>query len=258
LGTQCPDDAPCIVASDSGAPPARPDSASPSVDSGVPTQPTEPVPDADVVEPQLSAFPAIQNRGFDLNPGSNPGDISTLSSTVIAPWYSCQPISGGDNPTTAVRAESSVMLSESETPAGAVVTPRDGSGTFISMQYLVKFVPIPLVQRLAEPLHASEHYALAVDVQSPNLPAMLSLQLRGSTEDDPCLDLNQDLLVESDPVTTPGWQTLCLPFTGTADYKYLVLSLQSGALLGGALMTTSARLFFDNMRPATRAECPNL
>ena len=209
--------------------------------------------------PRVADFPAVLNGGFELTLGG-PGDVTTVSlpsATQVAPWYSCQAIGAGANPTTAVRAENSVTLSDSETPPGAVVMASDGSDTFISMQYLVKIVPIPLVEQLDQPLEPGRHYAFAIDVQSTNPEAELSLRVLGGTDESACLG-GGEVLVESDPIVTPGWQTLCLPFTVSAEHTHMVLSLRSGALLGGALNSATARLFFDNLRPATEAVCPKL
>ncbi|MDB4988855.1 MAG: hypothetical protein JWN04_4033 [Myxococcaceae bacterium] len=265
LGSECPATGePCIVADDSGSEVELDAYIAPApVDAGM-TNVTPPPADADIVVPPDSsmrtlslAFPPLSNPGFELS-GGPPGDVTTVSGTMIAPWYTCQPIGGGANPTTAVRAESSVTLSASEMPAGATISSPDGSGTFISMQYLVEFVPIPLVQGLTSPLVVGEPYAFAIDVQSPSLAAELSLQVRGTGDNDDCLNLGQNLLVASDPIRTAGWHTLCLPFTSTVAYTHLVLTLDSAVALSNALNVQSARLLFDNVRAATAAECPEL
>lgn len=273
LGSECPMlDSECKIersATDSGIPGPR--ATHPSGPDAAPIQPLLDASDANVAAqlpldagaddiPRGAAqFPAVRNGGFELTLGM-PGDVTTVSlptATQVTPWYSCQAIGAGANPTTAVRAESSVTLSDSETPPGAVVTAPDGSGTFISMQYLVKIVPIPLVQQLDEPLHVGRHYAFAIDVQSTNPEAELSLRVLGGNDESACLG-GGEVLGESDPLTAAGWQTICLPFTVSAEHTHVVLSLRSGALLGGALNSSTARLFFDNLRPITEAVCPKL
>jgi hypothetical protein len=268
LGTECPEGTSfCIVELDGGFSQPRLDAQSilpPPVDAAPHTTMTL---DGDVVvtiepdgassvSPLVAAFPVVRNGTFALTNGS-PGDFTTVSSTDLAPWHACQAIGLGDNPTTAMRVESSVSLSASETPANTVITARDGSATFMSMQYLVKLVNIPLTQTLSEPLQPGAHYAFALDVLSTHPDYKLSLRVRGSSNDDACLDTGE-LLVEGDPITAPGWQTICLPFTANAEHTSLGLSLKSDALLAGALMNGVARLFIDNLRPATAAECPGL
>jgi hypothetical protein len=211
-------------------------------------------PDADVpvVEP-LVAFPQLRNGDFALTNGA-PGDVTYLSvptATLIAPWFTCQPIGAGDGIATAVRAESSVTLADSETPPGAMVGAPDGSETFVSIRHLVTLVDLPLVQRLAEPLRQGQRYAIAVDVRTGNTDALLSLQLRGGNADLCLSTSSQSVLAETDPITQVGWQTVCLPFVAPLDYTHLILSVKSELL-------RDARLFFDHMRPATARECPAL
>jgi hypothetical protein len=199
----------------------------------------------------------VGNGEFSLTAGG-PGDVTTVSLTAfttIAPWFTCQPIGGGSNPTTAVRAENMVTLGSGETPAGDVVmAPNaiDATDTFISIRHLVTLVDIPLLQRLPEPLMAGHRYALAIDVQTGNTDALLSLQVRGGNVGDSCVGAQgQTTLYETDPITTTGWRTVCLPFTAKVEYTHLVLSVKSDLL-------QDARLFLDNLRNATEADCPTL
>jgi hypothetical protein len=213
-------------------------------------------PDGSTTPVGISAF-EVGNGAFSLTSGS-PGDVTAVSLptiTGIQPWFTCQPIGGGSNPTTAVRAESTVTLSGTETPAGElVVAPNavDDKDTFISIRHLVTLVDIPLLQRLPEPLEAGKRYVLAIDVRTGNPDALLSLQVRGGNVGDSCVgSQGQTNLAETDPVTTPDWHTVCLPFTATVEYTHLVLSVKSDIL-------RDSRLFLDNLRSATAQDCPAL
>ncbi|MDB4976244.1 MAG: hypothetical protein JWN48_4585 [Myxococcaceae bacterium] len=265
LGSACPESADsCLIDDDGGGSVATPDAQAPtSDDAGMAMLPAsaddaaaQTSSDATVAVPSVR-FPLLDNGGFDLRDMSSPGDVTTLSTTNIKPWYTCQPIGGPDN-TTAVRAETMVTLADTELPAGATVLAPDGAGTFVSMQYLINIVPISLLQSLAGPLAPGEPYGFAIDVQSPNPSAKLSLQVRGTGDGDDCLNLGGNVLVESDPITTTGWQTLCLSFTATEAYTHLVLTPKSGAPLTGAITNAKARLLLDNLRAVTTAECPGL
>jgi hypothetical protein len=212
--------------------------------------------DSGTLEVGLSAFD-VGNGEFSLTSGG-PGDVTTVSLTAfttIQPWFTCQPIGGGSNPTTAVRAENMVTLSSTETPPGeVVVAPNavDDTDTFISIRHLVSLVDVPLLQQLPEPLMAGHRYALAIDVRTSNTDALLSLQVRGGNVGDSCVGAQgQTTLAETDPITTPDWHTVCLPFTATVEYTHLVLSVKSDLL-------RDARLFLDNLRSATRGDCPLL
>jgi hypothetical protein len=204
----------------------------------------------------LSAF-EVGNGEFSLTAGG-PGDVTTVSLsafTTIAPWFTCQPIGGGSNPTTAVRAENTVTLTGTETPPGEVVLAPDAvddKDTFISIRHLVTLVDIPLLQRLPEPLLPGHRYALAIDVRTGNTDALLSLQVRGGNVGDSCVGAQgQTILAETDPVTTLGWHTVCMPFTAPVEYTHMVLSVKSDLL-------RDARLFLDNLRSATAQDCPGL
>jgi hypothetical protein len=212
--------------------------------------------DGATTEVGLSSF-EVGNGTFSLVTGA-PGDVTTVSLpyvTGIQPWFTCQAIGGGDNPTTAVRAESSVTLSATETPPGeVVVAPNavDDTDTFISIRHLVTLVDIPLMQRLPQPLAAGHRYALAIDVRSGNTDAQLSLQVRGGNVGDSCVGAQgQTTLAETDPITRSGWHTICLPFSAPVEYTHLILSVKFD-LLG------DARLFLDNLRSATPQDCPLL
>lgn len=204
----------------------------------------------------FSAF-EVGNGEFSLTSGS-PGDVTAVSLptiTGIQPWFTCQPIGGGSNPTTAVRAENSVTLGVGETaPGEVVVAPNavDDTDTFISIRHLVTLVDIPLLQRLPEPLQAGRRYAVAIDVRTGNTDALLSLEVRGGNVGDSCVGAQgQTRLAETDPITAPGWTTVCLPFTAPVEYTHLVLSVKSDLL-------RDARLFLDNLRSATPDDCPTL
>jgi len=262
LGTMCPDgngicavgedaarpvDAEPVSPNDSGTTTPRRDAG--TVDGGAP-EPTDagraPITDAVV-------FPLIRNAGIELTDVVH-GDVTTVSlptATTIAPWFTCQPIGAGPGLATAVRAEGSTTLADNETPAGEVVTSPDGSDTFVTIRHLVTLVDLPLIERLAEPLRQGQRYAIAIDVRPGNSDAQLSLQVRGGNAEEVCNAPSQTVLAETDPITDPRWQTACLPFTTPVDYTHLILSVKSAVL-------RDARLFFDNIRPASAEECPTL
>jgi len=223
-----------------------------------------PVEDGGLTTPPsgLSKF-EVGNGAFSLITGS-PGDVTAVSLptiTGIQPWFTCQPIGGGPNVTTAVRAENTVTLGIGETMPGDVVLAPNAvdppnavdardTDTFVSIRHLVTLVDLPLLQRLPVPLLQNHRYALAIDVRTGNADALLSLQLRGGNVGDSCVGASgQTTLAETDPITSPAWQTVCLPFTAPVEYTHLVLSVKSELL-------TDARLFLDNLRSATSQDCP--
>jgi len=216
--------------------------------------------DGGPVTPTALARFDVGNGDFSLITGT-PGDVTAVSlptATGIQPWFTCQPIGGGPNVTTAVRAENMVTLGNGETaPGDIVVAPNaadptdtiDTTDTFISIRHLVTLVDLPLLQRLPEPLLQGQRYAVAIDVRTGNTEALLSLQVRGGNVGDSCVGASgQTTLAETDPITRTGWHTVCLPFTAPVDYTHLVLSVKSNLL-------TDARLFLDNMRSATSRDC---
>ncbi|HEX5658015.1 MAG TPA: hypothetical protein VFX59_12505, partial [Polyangiales bacterium] len=58
--------------------------------------------------------PALINPSFEVTDGQ-PGDVTAVSlptATVIAPWFSCQPVGGGPGALTGVRAETRVAVND--------------------------------------------------------------------------------------------------------------------------------------------------
>jgi hypothetical protein len=256
VATECrPEDAQCLVPSD-GSP-----AEVGSMDAAVGLDGT--APNLDAAAPALDAFdagslevdafipaptdaavwllPALKNPSFELTDGQ-PGDVATVSlptATVIAPWFSCQPIGGGQGALTGVRAEAAVPLLE-DGPNPELVLARDGR-TFVAMQYFVTLLPPVLVQQLGAPLGANEHYGFAIDVRSSNTDGHLSLKVYGS--DSGCENtLEATELASTDPITMSGWQTVCLRFTTPRELPYLMLVESSATPVSGD------RLFFDHLR----------
>lgn len=255
LGSDCPaGEGLCLVDEDANVP-----DPGPRVDAGFGSGTDGALRDAGVIiavdaaapSPQIPRFPMLRNVDFDLTSGA-PGDVTAVSlptATAIVPWFTCQPIGFGNNLTTAVRAENSVTLTESETPPNELFSAVDGSDTFVSIRHLVTLVDLPLNQWLTEPLVAGEHYGIVLDVRSADTSALLSLQLRGGSLDDVCLNAGaQEILAETAPIVTPGWRTVCVDFTPAGNHTHLVLSVQSAAV-------TDARIFLDNLRPLTTEQC---
>jgi hypothetical protein len=216
--------------------------------------------DGGLTTPTTLARLEVGNGAFSLVTGK-PGDVTAVSLatiTGIQPWFTCQPIGGGPNVTTAVRAENMVTLGNGETAPGDVVfapnatDASDPNDTFVSIRHLVTLVDLPLLQALPEPLRQGQRYAVAIDVRTGNTDALLSLQLRGGNVGDSCVGATgQTTLAETDPITRTGWHTVCLPFTAPVEYTHLVLSVKSN-------LVTDARLFLDNLRNATSKDCPAL
>jgi hypothetical protein len=271
LGTECPEGTgTCPIATDGKVElpptpgvgvvvPPLDASVKPGLDAGKREAGTLGPPLPGDAEPSAFVDLIIGNGGFEIKTGIA-GDVTAVSlptATGIAPWYTCQPIGFGDNPTTAVRAENSVTLASQDGLSSEIVTAPDGSKSFISIRYLVTLLDFPLLQQLTNPLVPGLRYAIAVEARSDTPSTVgLALQLRGANYRDlSCVSVGdtpkQSTLAESDPIMTPGWRTLCLPFTAPVEYTHLMLSVQGGALNDG-------RLFLDNIRNATPRDCPNL
>jgi hypothetical protein len=183
----------------------------------------------------------LTNPSFEVTDGT-PGDVTAVSlptGTVIAPWFTCQPIGGGPTALTGVRAEALVAIS-GEDGLPTVVRPQDGL-TFIAMQYFVALFSPALVQELATPLRAGTRYGFALDVRTSNPSAGLSLQVFGANA--PCAGIAEaTALGATPPITTSGWQTVCLRFPAPTDLPYLMLVENAATPLSGD------KLFFDNLR----------
>jgi len=258
LGSECPAD-PGVCkrpASGDGAPrpelPEDEDDDLEPLDGGAPfpARDAEPPVEAgsavDAGEPRdggpIPLFPAMRNPSFELTGGAA-GDVTVLSlnGTVIAPWYTCQPVGGGTpGPLTAVRVEHGAVARDT-VDGGALdqaVAPQHGT-VFVSMQYFAGLIQLPLLQQLREPMRAGVPYGLAIDVRVSNPASNLSLILAGTA--DSCWSSN-DLLTVTPPITQSGWRTLCLHFTPATDLPNLVLAVGSTTPLDGS------RLFLDNLR----------
>lgn len=202
----------------------------------------------DVVDAGVAAlFPGLFNPSFELTAG-NTGDVTVLSAngTVIAPWYTCQPIGGGTSgPLSAVRAERSAVV-RTTLPDGGVqdvsVTARDGA-TFVSMQYFAGLLQIPLVQKLTEPLRPGADYEIAVDVLVSNPASRLALAVSGASDN--CWASTDRLLTMTTGILSSSWQTVCLPFRASDAYSRLVFAVSADNLLNGN------RIYIDNLRPVT-------
>lgn len=213
-------------------------------------------------------MPPIVNPSFEFaSPSNVPGDVTTLTTpfTNIDPWYTCQPIGGQvSNSVTAVRAEIALPKGDTEGAPKVDVAPTDGK-TFVTIGYLVNILPLPLLEPLAEPLRRGQRYAFVIDVLATSQAAQLALEVRANAQG--CLGpTSQRTLFTSDPITSLNWRPLCVNFTAPSDLSQLILATTTtatsvidpaGMLLDGDLLG-GPRLAFDHIRPATRAECPNL
>ncbi|HEY6881347.1 MAG TPA: hypothetical protein VI299_25150 [Polyangiales bacterium] len=213
-------------------------------------------------------MPPLVNPSFEFaSPNNVPGDVTTLTTpfTNIDPWYTCQPLGGQvSNSVTAVRAETGLSKGDTEGAPKVDVAPTDGK-TFVTIGYLVNILPFPLLQVLAEPLHPGQRYAFVLDVLATSQAAQLAVELRANNEG--CLGpTTQRALFTSDPVTSLTWHPLCVSFTAPTELSRLILATTTtansvidpaGMLLEGDVLG-GPRLVIDHIRPATRAECPNL
>lgn len=254
LGDECPRNAACVVELDGNVidPPidAGLDPAEPSLDSGDLLDAHPDVVSSDGYVPAADdasvwLLPPLQNPSFELTDGQ-PGDVAAVSlptGTVIAPWFSCQPIGGGPGALTGVRAENVLAINDGRP---SVVIAKDGL-TFIAMQYFVALFAPALVQELSTPLRAGTEYGFALDVRITNPDARLSLQVYGAQE--PCVGTSDaTLLAETGPLSSTGWQTACLRFTAPVDLPYFMLVESAPDGL------SNDRLFFDNLRSVE--SCP--
>jgi hypothetical protein len=250
LGDACRGDAPCVVELDGRVLElpidARVDARVPDLDArsavlldaqsdGGPGDSYVPAPD----DAAVWMMPHLENESFDLTEGQ-PGDVAAVSlptGTVIAPWFSCQPIGGGPGALTGVRAETLVALTEDGLPD--IVTPQDGI-TFVAMQYFVTLFPPALVQELKTPLRPGTSYGFALFVRTSSPSANLSLQVYGAEA--PCVGVSDaTFLTASDAITSSGWQRVCLHFSTPKELRYLMLVENAPGALSGD------RLFFDDM-----------
>ncbi|HEY6879275.1 MAG TPA: hypothetical protein VI299_14715 [Polyangiales bacterium] len=265
IATDCPPErvGRCVIELDAGIVIVPSDDASTQADVGPKNDALVP-PDAG---PNY-VMPPIANPSFEFaSPSNVPGDVTTLTTpfTNIDPWYTCQPIGGQvSNSVTAVRAETGMSKGDTEGAPKVDVAPTDGK-TFITIGYLVNILPFPLLQVLAEPLHPGQRYAFALDVLATSQAAQLAVELRANNEG--CLGpTTQRALFTSDPITSLTWRTLCVSFTVPTDLSRLILATTTtdGSVINPASMLLEGdvfggpRLVIDRIRPATRAECPNL
>lgn len=261
LGSEClqglreclPPDAP------PGMPDARIEAGTPDAARPIDAQPpvldataadVEPPP-SDAEEPSgWGVMPAFENLSFELKSGG-PGDVTTVNAvlpggTLIAPWYTCQPIGVGDTNLTAVRAENAAPQTLADGGARPNITPRDGN-TLISVSTFAN-VFFPLMQELREPLRAGVRYTFALDARAVADEPSLWLQVLGA---DGCLRVDE-VLAESEPIKNGDWQTLCFDFIPAATHSVVLLQvLSSSPLFGG-------RLLFDNLRDASHCPSPGV
>jgi hypothetical protein len=180
-----------------------------------------------------SRYPAFDNPSFELTSGApEGGTLGGLSSTQISPWYTC---SGS----VSARPEDDLRNSPVGAPEPTDLLAPSDQETLVSMSFGAG--PATLIQTLREPLERDALYAFAIDVVRSGT-ADLRLQVWGANGS--CLPLER--LTESDAVPMDGkFETICLSFTPTSDYRELFLVTSPA---------TGARLFIDNIRPAT--SCP--
>ncbi len=232
----------------------RPDARRPREDDAEANQGPPPQPDAGAVvvkDDPDALLDRLSNLSFELDPGSEPGDVAILNlpptRTSIDPWYSCSIVGTSTSmstPLSIVRAENQVTLTGS---SNATLMPSDGT-TFIGMQYFIGIIPFSLGQMLSEPLPAGTRVRFAIDVSSNDASAQLSLDVLGGQAQDPCFSLARDRPLATAAVTSSSWQTVCVEFTTANDITYFGLSVESTSVVDGH------RLFFDNMRVTD--ECP--
>jgi len=244
LGSSCPP-ASVLDGADAPIPPSeagRPDAARP-MDAGPPLVDAFTPPAAEASSPgDASVVLVLGNPSFERLQGE-PGDITTVNAivpggTLIAPWYTCQPIGAGNTGLTAVRAEAMVERLDADGGVTEVVQPSEGM-TMVSIAHFAN-VFFPLIQELEAPLASGQRYSFTLDVHALAEEPELWLQVWGA---DGCLP--DELLAESPPVRGPTWQTVCFDFTPEEPHRLVLLQAKSSSPLGGA------RLLFDNLQPTT-------
>jgi hypothetical protein len=189
----------------------------------------------------------VDNASFELTKGST-GDLTTLSGNEVSPWEACQPVGAGSAFTTGLRVESSVELAAGAQGAGSpavTVKPTDGD-YFVGASFLFSApLPIPLVQKLSEPLHAGVRYAFGIDVRSAT-QARNFLLLEAWGENGTCT--LEKKLYGTQTLMDGGWRRICIAFTPDRDYAQFVLKAGLEGTLTSAF-TLDAQLFFDHMAP---------
>lgn len=265
LGSECPS-APGVCqpmgldagrGASSTGPSTPPHDAAPADAARAPIEaavPPESDPPEDAGGPRQLLLPALDNLSFEFT-GSEPGDVTVIgpNRSIIAPWYTCQPIGGGKaGPLSAVRAERAVLIVDARDADASVaidsIQPTDGD-TFVSEQYFAGLLSVPLVQQLAEPLRAGEEYGFAIDVRATGPMPRLALSVYGA--DGGCLPSgNAHLLAIVQPERVRKWQTVCVRFVAPLPHTHLFFSVTSDSLLNGD------RLFIDNIRQTAECETP--
>jgi hypothetical protein len=263
LGGECLDDlesCPPVQPADDDIVPPKPEAGAPDASVAIDASMRVPMDSAIVEErpaeeagsdarfPVWGEYPAFFNPGFELRPGADYGEVTTLGTVLpggadLSPWHTCQPI-GVVMPLTAVRAEPGVQVVQPDAGAPEVVRPQDGR-TLVQAPALPN-VFWPLGQALEVPMVAGKRYSFAIDMRAITREADLSIQVLGGQNQ--CVA--EQVLDESRRASPDRWETACFDFLPSEAWGRVFLQVKSSTA-GGALV-------YDRIRPATEDICPPL
>lgn len=263
LGGECLDDSesclPVVPADDDDPPPrleagapeasaAIDASLQPPMDSGLVEVPEPEEASIDARFPVWGEYPPFFNPGFELKPGADFGEITTVGAALpggadLSPWHTCQPI-GAVSPLIAVRSDPGVQVARPDGGVAEVVYPLDGRA--LVQASALPNVFFPLGQALEAPLVAGKRYSFAIDMRAITREADLSVQVLGGKAQ--CLA--EQVLDESRRASADGWETVCFDFLPTEPWSRVFLQVKSSTI-GGALV-------YDRIRPASEEICPPL